>query len=224
MSVFMLCERALGLIRGKRLDLAAADKNRLEALDYDGLVSARAQEEAVSCARHFAGVRDRLLSSQPWVFARKSAAPAQLAGSPPAGWKVSYSLPADCLKVLAVTTTDGRRSLFRHYEIIGRILAANVAPITITYTARIADTNLWDGLFADAFCSLLAGEMGAEVLGEPQLVSMMEQRAAASIQAARAAGLIQEMSQLPFEMPEYLDYSGVPTGHEARAWRSESCS
>jgi hypothetical protein len=217
MSVFMLCERALGLIRGKRLELTAANKSRLEALDYEGLIGAGAQEEAVSCTRHFAGARDRLLS-YPWVFARKSAAPAQLAGTPPPGWKAHYSLPADCLKVLAITTDGGRRSLFRNYEVVGRVLSTNAAPIYLTYTARIDNTALWDAMFADAFCSLLAGEMGAEVLGEPQLISMMEQRAAASVQAARAAGLIEEAKQLPFEMPEYLDYSGVPTGLSAPFW------
>jgi hypothetical protein len=163
-------------------------------------------------------VRDRLLSSYPWVFARKSAAPAQMAGTPPAGWEVCYSLPADCLKVLAITTDGGRRSLFGHYEIVGRVLAANAALIYLTYTARVDNTALWDAMFADAFCSLLAGEMGAEVLGEPQLVSMMEQRAAASIQAARAAGLIEEARQLPFAMPEYLDYSGIATGNPAPFW------
>ena len=89
MPVFMICERALGLIRGKRLELTGAEKNRLEALDYEGLLGASVQEEAVSCVRHFAGVRDRLLSLYPWVFARKTAAPAQLAGTPPPGWQAA---------------------------------------------------------------------------------------------------------------------------------------
>jgi hypothetical protein len=213
-SVFLLCERALSLIRGKRLELSETDRSRLEALDYEGLVNAGAQEEAVSCVRHFAGARDRLLASHPWVFARKSAAPALLAGSPPPGWMFSFRLPTDCLKVLAVNTGAvntgvGRRSLFRHYEIMGRVLAANTNPLHIAYTARIENTALWDGAFSDAFCSLLAGEMGASVMGEPQLVGMMEQRAAAAVQAARAAGLIADMAQLPFSMPDYLDYAGV---------------
>jgi hypothetical protein len=208
MSVFMLCERALSLIRGKRLELTGADRSRLEALDYDGLVSGGAQEEAISCVRYFAGVRDELLSLYPWVFARKSAAPAQLGVNPLPGWEYAFSLPADCLKVLAVTW-NGRRSLFRYYEIVGRTMGANVSPLHIMYTARITDTNLWDGAFSDAFCALLAGEMGASVMGEPQLIGMMEQRAALHIANARAAGLIAEAAQLPFELPEYLDYSGA---------------
>jgi hypothetical protein len=226
MSVFMMCERALGLINAsdlRDLDSEGGHKAMLEKLDYDGLVNDHAQKEAVVCARHFAGVRDGLLISHPWVFARKSAAPAQLGGTAPAGWKASYSLPADCLKALAVTRAEGesrgaappesefmwRRSLFRHYEVIGRVLAANVSPLFLTYTAKVTDTNLWDGAFADAFCALLAVEIGGQIGGAPQLISLAAQRAAAAIQAARSARLIADAAQPPFEMPGYLDYSGV---------------
>jgi hypothetical protein len=47
MSVFMLCERALGLVRGNRLDLSAAETRLLENLDYTDLLKANVQEEAV---------------------------------------------------------------------------------------------------------------------------------------------------------------------------------
>jgi hypothetical protein len=207
MSVFMLCERAMGLARGKRLELSTAEKNKLESLDYDELVGSGAQEEAVACARHFAGVRDRLLCAHPWTFARKYAAPAQLSSTLPLGWDFSFSLPADCIKVLAVTKNDGR-TLFRHYEVLGRSLMANTAPIHIIYTAKITDTGLWDALFADAFCSLLAGELGMTLLGDPRMLSAMEQKAAGDIQTAYAAGLVKDAAQLPFELPGYLDYVG----------------
>jgi hypothetical protein len=224
MSVSMMCERALGLLNGSDLrDLEDAHRTLLENLNYDGLLADYAPREAVVCARHFAGVRDRLLSSHPWIFARKYAAPAHLSSSLPRGWKYAYSLPADCLKVLAVTQGD-RRTLFRHYEVLGRNLMANAAPLHITYTAKITDTNLWDGLFADAFRALLAGELSIAIASDARLMGAMEQKAAAAVMSARAEGLIAPVAQLPFELPEYLDYSGVPTGDEARAWRSESYS
>jgi hypothetical protein len=219
MSVFMMCERALGLINASDLrDLETGHKTLLENLNYDGLIAEYAPREAAACARHFAGVRDGLLTSHPWVFARKSAAPAQLGGTLPAGWKISYNLPADCLKVLAVTTDDGRRSLFRHYEVIGRMLAANVTPLYLMYTARITDTAQWDGAFADAFCSLLAVEIAGGIGSAPQLAGMAAQRAAAAIQAARSARLIEDIAQLPFELPGYLDYSGIPTDNSVPFW------
>jgi hypothetical protein len=97
MSVFMLCERAVGLVRGNRLDLSAAEKAILEVLNYDGLVAANAQDEAVVCAKHFPSVRDGLFHTYPWVFARKIANLSP-AGSVP-GWRYAYSLPGDCVKL-----------------------------------------------------------------------------------------------------------------------------
>jgi hypothetical protein len=47
---------------------------------------------------------------------------------------------------------------------------------------------------------------------------MMEQRAAALIQTARMAGLIADAAQLPFPIPEYLDYSGVTTENPPPFW------
>jgi hypothetical protein len=210
MSVTMMCERALGLLNGPDLqDLESEHRTLLENLNYDGLLAAYAPREALACARHFAGVRDGLLTAHPWVFARKSAAPAQLAGNPPPGWKYAFSLPTDCLKVLAAIAQDGRLSVFRHWEVAGRTLTANESPLRLAYTARITDTDLWDGLFAEAFCSLLAGALGTTIAGDPRVLSMMEQRAAGLVAAARANGVIAEAAQPPFEMPGYLDYSGI---------------
>jgi hypothetical protein len=210
MSVEKICERSLGLLNAPDFrDLDGELKAMLENLDLDGLVAAYAPREAVVCARHFAGVRDALLAAHPWVFARKTAAPAQLAGNPPAGWKAAFSLPADCLKTLAVTDTDGRRSLFRHYEVAGRILAVDRVPVYLTYTARVADTNAWDAMFADAFCARLAGAIAASTGMDPKAILTMEQMAAAFAMSARAAGIIAEAAQPPFEFPAYLDYAGV---------------
>ena len=98
MSVFMLCERSVALVRGNRLDLSTSEKNLLENLNYDGLVSANVQDEAVSCARHFESVRDGLFSTYPWVFARRNT-PLTASGGSMAGWRVVYSLPSDCVKL-----------------------------------------------------------------------------------------------------------------------------
>jgi hypothetical protein len=222
LSVLMMCERALGLLNGSDLrDLDGEARGLLVNLNYDGLMKAFAQREALLCARHFPGVRDRLLTAHPWLFARKFAAAAQFSGPLPLGWAFAFTLPSDCVKVLAVTRDDrgvSRRTLFRNYEVIGKTLMANVSPVYVTYTARTTDTTLWDGLFSDAFCSLLAGEIGVSIAADARVIGLMEQRAAASVAAAQASGLIAPVAQLPFELPKYLDYSGVPTGNPAPFW------
>ncbi|MBR0035677.1 MAG: hypothetical protein IJP54_08365, partial [Synergistaceae bacterium] len=70
MSVFELCDQAIGLLRGKRLVLSTSERALLENLNYSGLADAHVQDEAVICAMHFARVRDRLQQMYPWVFCR----------------------------------------------------------------------------------------------------------------------------------------------------------
>jgi hypothetical protein len=162
MSVFMLCERALGLVRGKRLELSAADRNRLEALDYEGLADAGAQEEALSCARHFAGVRDGILETYPWTFARRSEALQAAGGSVP-GWRFSYYVPDDCARLLALVRPHGTSV---PYDFADQRIACNAHGVIAKFTKKINDTEKWPGLFADAFCARLAHELSMSVYGE----------------------------------------------------------
>lgn len=208
----MLCERAIGLVRGNRLTLSGSERSMLEALNYEGLAAARAQDEAVTCARHFAFVRDRLLRLHPWTFARKTAALARLVAPLP-GWGAAYSLPADCLRLLALVSGEGQKTLV-HYETLGRTVLCNHSPVHARYTARVTDTNQWDPAFADAFCASLAGEAVAAITGEVNAIQMMEQRAQLAIQDAYRTGAISCAGELPLQQSPWLDYSGLPSGFD----------
>ena len=224
MSVFRLCERAIGLIRGKRLELSGSEAAMLEALNYEGLIAVHAQDEAVTCARHFAYVRDKLLQLYPWVFARKTAALAQLSAALP-GWRFAYALPADCLKLLALVEACKENSqlhqyhrhhrhkglILTHWEQIGRTVCCNHRQVHARYTAQVTDTNQWDAAFTDVFCSSLAAEGIASVTGEVNAIQLMEQRAQLGIQEAYRIGAIVEPGGLPAQQAEWMDYSGVPS-------------
>ena len=212
MSVFLLCERAIGLVRGNRLVLSGSERSMLESLNYEGLAAARAQDEAVTCARHFAFVRDRLLRLHPWTFARKTAAPARLAAPIP-GWAAAYALPADCLRLLALVSGKDQKALV-HYETLGRTVLCNHSPVHARYTARVTDTSQWDPAFADAFCASLAGEAVAAITGEVNAIQMMEQRAQLAIQDAYRTGAISPVTGLPLQEDGWLDYSGIPSGFD----------
>ena len=223
MSVFLQCERALGLIRGNRLtSLSAAERAMLEALDYEGLAAAHAQDEAVRCALHFGPVRDRLLRLHPWVFARRSAAPARLASSGIAGWKYAFAVPPDCLKALCLIGESpvraGGLNVLTHWEVVDGRALCNHDPVVLRYTARITDTGKWDPAFADAFCAALAGELAAAVTGQASNIQMLEQRALLAVQDGYRTGAIRAESGLPVQMGAWLDYSGLPTVFDGGAW------
>lgn len=157
MSVYLLCEQAIGLIRGKRLILSSDERNMLEALNYEGLTGAHAQDEAVVCALHFPRVRDKLFELYPWKFARKAAS------------VYDGVLPEDCVSVLLVCV-DG---VPVEYEQIGSKL--NIEDTCeVHYTARIADVEQWSGLFREVFCYGLAEEICSAVTGEVQYMQILE--------------------------------------------------
>jgi hypothetical protein len=221
-TVFMLCERALAHLRANRLSLSTAETSLLEALNCDGLIAAHAQEEAVSCARHFAEVRDQLLQAYPWVFARKSAKPARLTDPIP-GWRFAFGLPGDCLKLLTVLEgppppEDGYKrhggtgyAALPHWEIVGNALLCNHNPVQIRYTARITDTAQWTQCpdFEAAFCAALAGAMAAAVTGEMSAFQLMDAKVNAAVARALKNGSILRESGLPVITPLYLDYLGA---------------
>ena len=184
--VFMLCERAIGLVRGNRLDLNSSERAMLEALNYEGLAAANAQDEAVSCVRHFAGVRDGLFETYPWVFARKNAVLSNAPGSM-AGWRFVYALPADCLKLHTLVQPRGTTP---QYEQAGDLVGCNAAQASAKYTAMVTDMNKWPMLFQDALCARLAYEMVLSVSGDPNMASQPFQMYQYSISEGYRTGII----------------------------------
>lgn len=237
MSVFLMCDRAIGWLRGNRLTGLAPDvRAMLEALDYEGLAAAGVQDEAVTCARHFAFVRDRLLRQYPWLFARKSATLARLTTAAQ-GWRFAFALPPDCLKVLAAFVPapphgasspvpfpypqtvprlydNGGGRLLPHWEVLENRLLTNHSNAEVRYTARITDTERWDPAFADAFCAALASEIAAAVTGSPANIQGMEQRAQAAIQEAHNSGAIDRRTGLKLRRNAWADYNGLYSGYE----------
>ena len=212
MSVFTLCEQAIGLVRGKRLILTSAEKTLLEALNYESLASAHAQDEAVVCALHFARVRDSLLQSFPWVFARKTETPAALAEGVP-GWRYSFTLPSECLKVLAVLAEDNRMSFYEaqetdlseppemaeliEWEEADGKLYANRNPVHIRYTGKVASVDDWAPLFTEAFVIKLAEAISPAVGASADLVQVLEKDFEQTIQTATVNGVIKADTGLP---------------------------
>lgn len=163
MSVFLLCERALSFVRGSRLsDLEASQRTMLEALNYEGLANSHAQEEAITCVRHFAAVRDYLFHTYPWTFAKKYAALTSAASVIP-GWIYSYNLPSDCMRLLQLVLPHKTTP---KYEQIGKVVACDYSSISARYTARITDTEQWEPLFQDAFCAKLGEEISFAIAGK----------------------------------------------------------
>ena len=208
MSVFLLCEQAIGLVRGKRLILGSSERTMLEALNYEGLTAAHAQDEAVVCALHFARVRDRLLQAYAWTFARKKATLAS-----------GGNLPSDYLTMLYVLV--GGEPV--DYEISGTGINLTTSA-EIHYIARITDTTKWSGIFTDVFCYALAIEICAAVTGKPEYAQILEQKEQELIHRAIQIGEIKAEVKIPLSQEIYNRAIGLARGQRTVASTSTAAT
>ena len=202
-TVFDICERAVGLVRGHRLDISL--EARVNALDYRRLISDRAQEEAVNCVRHFPGARDGLLHAWPWVFARRSATPARLA-TPLPGWAYSYALPADCVRLMGLAWSGGDVPAWTQE---GNVVGCD-RDAAIHYTSRGVSVGQWPPLFVDALVLRLASEICVAVQGDVSALPALERRFEITMAEAWRSGAVDTRSGLPLDGYGWDGYSRSP--------------
>ena len=231
-----LFNRAIGLVRGQRTVKETSETARHHGIENAGFVNDRMTAEYQACVRAADSVRDRLLCGYAWVFARKTETPAQLSESVP-GWRYTYALPKDCMKVNAVIGTDRRadwdgektcRNIsefsdtveLTDYETAGHELYANRDVVYIRYTSKIEDSSEWNALFTEAFVILLAEEVAMNAASDKNIIAILEQKLTRTIEEAVRCGAIVEETKLPKQRESirtgtvnraYLDYSGIPT-------------
>lgn len=143
------------------------------------------------------------------------------------GWRYTYVLPPECLKVTAVVAREDDNGCgccgnieLMDYEVSGQELYSNHDVVYVRYTARIEDTEEWASSFTEAFVALLAIEVAMNVVGDKNIIALLERRVSSIIEEAKTNGLIREDSGLPKRKDKcrgkiinspYMDYSGIPS-------------
>ena len=104
---------------------------------------------------HYDTVRDSLLRSHRWNFARKRVAIDADATAPAFGWSYAYDLPTDCLRVLEL---NGRQAAQNDadFEIEDGQLLTDASECNLVYIYRNDDPSTYDPLFTEALCLKLA--------------------------------------------------------------------
>ena len=113
--------------------------------------------EATVAGARYASIRDALLSSNPWNFAKGQARLAKLADVPSADYPYAYQLPADFLRALAVGPAAGRRGRGVAYRILERRLHTDTDGIVLTYLFR-PDETAFPPFFSEVLIARLAAE------------------------------------------------------------------
>lgn len=119
------------------------------------------------CRRNFAVTRDACLSLANWNFATKRASLAAEVTAPAFGWTKAYTLPTDCVRLIALTYEGYDESQpIRHIVEGGSILTDQSGPLPIRYVARIENYNTYSPLFIEALSARLAFKMAHWLTGK----------------------------------------------------------
>lgn len=161
-------------------------------------------QSAVLCTDLYSKVRDELLATFDWRFAKLVAVLAEDATIDRPDWTYAYALPSDCLAPreiwsgLRLSAAEDRIPFETQSNAAktAQLLFCDVEPVTtgdtvdqapqLKYTARITDTGAFPALFADALAWALAAELAMPLSASERMANRAAQMAALSLQDAMA--------------------------------------
>jgi len=116
-----------------------------------------------------------LLEEHRWNFAGKRVTLTQVSDKPPFGWDYKYQLPSDIIRLKDVNGEDVEASS-RHYVVEGDKLLTNDKTVTITYTAKVTDVNLFSPSFIESLAFKLASLVCGRLTGDTELAIALDRQ------------------------------------------------
>ena len=112
---------------------------------------------ATLCNLFYRPVRDSLLRSHLWRFARKQYQLAPLAEEPLFNGGYYFQMPNDCLRV--VIPDDDYFETYGRWSVEGTKILADTTVLQIVGISRVEDTSNFDPIFVEALATRIAHEL-----------------------------------------------------------------
>ena len=119
------------------------------------------------CNSRYTQVRDALFRTHPWNCLQKRIELALDTSAPIWGFKYSYTLPADCLRLLRILDYD------TNYKVEGRKVLSNSETMKILYVSRVTDPNEYDELLRETISASLGADIAFGVTSNNQTAKNM---------------------------------------------------
>lgn len=149
-SLVKICNMALG---------KCGITKQIGALDFSG--SETVSQEEMMCAQYFELAFRAAARGHDWkCLTTQADISGNTATSPVWGFDYSYSLPSNCIRVLALEDTTA------NWKIHGRLLCTDATDVKIEYIQYTLNTDLWDDLFVEALVMRLAAHLAPALCGE----------------------------------------------------------
>lgn len=142
------------------------------------------------CKQLYVPARDKLLREHPWSFAITRRYLARQDVVVPYGYKFSYAVPTDCLRVVWVSP--------ERYVLEGRSLLTDEDQVEIRYVQRTEDPGMFDDKFVECLAIRLACDLAPALTSNYDLMKLYEQKLAQCMAEARHISAIE---QTDYEFP-----------------------
>lgn len=139
-------------------------------------------QRAILCNEQYAKLRDELLLSHPWHFAKTRATPAVDVTAPEYEWDYRFALPADCLRILSLDIEEFNGKWVEESEYI----LCNSDVISMLYIKQVTDTTLFPPTFSEALACKIAADISYALTQNATLQKTMYDVAKEKIADARS--------------------------------------
>lgn len=160
--------------------------------------------EAALCKTNYEECRDAVLEERDWSFAtsRKVLSPS---GTPPDfGYGNQFTLPADCLRVLAVSSNPGFTRKI-DWEKEGNKVLADGEIVYVRYIRQVADETQFSSGFTQAFAARIAMEIALPLTSSAEMQQQMQQLYSVKLERAGAMDGMQGNNKPTMRHSKLLD-------------------
>ena len=168
-------------------------------------------KEARLCNRNFDKLRDDVFRSHPWNTAITRATLAKDSTAPAFGFANQFTLPTNpyCLRVLSFWNSSVDNDVAAYdsnvmYKIEGRKILSNEGSCSITYIARITDTEQYDSLLSSAIAHRLASETAYAITGSNSVAQAMQGMYEVRLREAKSVDAMEGYPEQP-QADEYIN-------------------
>ena len=131
------------------------------------------------CNARYNVIRDAVFRSHPWNCLTKRVTLAADTDAPAWGFTKSFTIPADCLRVLGVNAYDS------NWKIEGRKVVTTESSIKLIYISQITDPNEMDVLLRETISAALAADMGFSITANLQTAKLFNEKYQLKLSEAR---------------------------------------
>lgn len=153
------------------------------------------------CKEQYPKIKAELLASHPWNFAIGRAALAQTVDVPVFEFQYTYAVPADCLRVLQVNTSNNML-----WEKEGKYLATNCPTVSIRYIKNVSE-DFFSPLFSEVLALKLAYDISYSMVQSVQLREQLRQDFENKLRQARSfdaqEGGVRQVQADEFILPRF---------------------